>query len=283
MQIPFFLVDTFTSQPFTGAATAVLLPAAALAPELYAPIVTELGAHNAAYVSRQGDTFGVRFFDRHAELPLCAHAAMAAAHTIATALTPGRTSVHLHTGTGPIVIGVRDGQLETDLPRLPPGPCEMPQPLAHALRVPPSEVLRAGKFVAVYRDEGDLRAIGDRLAALAELDAPGVIATAPGKTHDFVYRAFSIASGRVEEEQVSASAQSRLVPYWSKRLGRTSLTARQLSPRGAEMRCDDVDGRVRVTARALRVAEGTFYARVPEVAKDDAPRPDGDRVTRALG
>jgi predicted PhzF superfamily epimerase YddE/YHI9 len=268
MQIPFFLVDTFTSQPFTGAATAVLLPAAALAPELYAPIVTELGAHNAAYVSRQGDTFGVRFFDRHAELPLCAHAAMAAAHTIATALTPGRTSVHLHTGTGPIVIGVRDGQLETDLPRLPPGPCE---------------ILRAGKFVAVYRDEGDLRAIGDRLAALAELDAPGVIATAPGTTHDFVYRAFSIASGRVEEEQVSASAQSRLVPYWSKRLGRTSLTARQLSPRGAEMRCDDVDGRVRVTARALRVAEGTFYARVPEVAKDDAPRPDGDRVTRALG
>jgi PhzF family phenazine biosynthesis protein len=282
MQIPFFLVDTFTSRPFGGAATAVLFPDASLAPELHAPIVAEVGAHNAAYVARQGDAFAVRYFDRRAELSLCTHAAMAAAHTIATAVDPGRTSVRLVGGAGPIVVTLHGGLLETDLPRLEPSPCPMPPPLAQALRVPPSEVLRAGKFVAVYQDESDLRAIGDDLAALAALDAPGVVATAPGRTHDFVYRSFAIADGRVEEEQVSASAQSRLVPYWAKRLGRPSLTAWQLSPRGAEMRCEEVDGRVRVAGRALRVAEGTFHAHPRVASADDLLAPDSDRVTRRL-
>jgi predicted PhzF superfamily epimerase YddE/YHI9 len=166
--------------------------------------------------------------------------------------------VTLSTGTGPITVGLAGGLLVTDLPRLPPGACDAPAPLAHALRVPPQDTLRAGKFVVVYADEADLRALGD-LSELATLDAPGVIATAPGKDHDFAYRSFAIGKGSVEEEQVSASAQSRLVPYWSKRLGKASLTARQLSPRGAEMRCEDVDGRVRIAARAVRVAAGTFF------------------------
>jgi predicted PhzF superfamily epimerase YddE/YHI9 len=261
MEIPFFLVDTFTSQPFAGAATAVLLPPSQPAAEMLAPIVAELGAHDAAYVTRQEGVHRVRFFDRRAELPLCTHAAIAAAHAIATAVEPGRTTVTLATGTGPLVVGVHDGQLVTDLPRLPPGPSDVPPALAHALRVPGGAVLRAGKFVVVYPDEADVRAVGEGVRDLAALDAPGVIITAPGKDHHFVYRSFAIgAGGFVEEEQVSASALSRLVPYWAQLLRRASFSVRQLSPRGAEMRCDDVDGRVRVTARAVRVAEGTFFA-----------------------
>lgn len=282
MQIPFFLVDTFTSRPFAGAATAVLFPEGTLAPDLHAPIVGELGAHDAAYVVRQGDAFGVRFFDRHGELPLCAHAAIAAAHAIATAVDPGRATVRLVATAGPLAVAIHGGLLVTDLPRLPPGPSPTPAPLAQALRVPPSEVLRAGKFVAVYHDEVDLRAIGGDLAALSTLDAPGVIVTAPGKTHDFVYRSFAIGAGRVEEEQVSASAQSRLVPYWSKRLERSSLTSWQLSPRGAELRCEDVDGRVRVAGRALRIAEGTFHVHPSEPLADDLLSPDSDRATRRI-
>jgi predicted PhzF superfamily epimerase YddE/YHI9 len=259
VQIPFFLVDTFSSQSFGGAVTAVLLPEAQPAPELYRPIVGELGAHVGAFVTRQGGTFRVRFFDRRTELALCTHAAMAAAYAIGTSVEPGRTSVTLQATAGPLVVGLQDGTLTTELPRLPPGPCDEARPLTHALRVPPAEVLRAGKFVAIYHDEADLRALGDAPVALAGIDAPGVIVTAPGRACDFVYRSFAISPAGVEEEQVSASAQSRLVPYWSKRLGRTSLTARQLSPRGAEMRCEDVDGRVHVAGRAVRVAEGTFF------------------------
>jgi len=272
MQIPFFLVDTFASVPFAGAATLVLLPPGPLPAEMHALVAAELGARDAVYVSRQGGEYGLRFFDRGHELPLCTHAAIAAAHTIATAVDPGCTRVTLVTMTGPLVVSFEDGALVTDLPRLPPGPCATPAALARALRVPPSEVLRAGKYVAVYQDEGDLRALGDGLAALAGFEAPGLIATAPGKAHDFVYRSFTIGPSSVEEDQVSASAQSRLVPYWSNRFGHAALTAGQLSPRGAEMRCEDVDGRVRVSGCAVRVAEGAFHAGRASVRLRD---PDG--------
>src|SRR5580704_16889226 len=99
MQIPFFLVDTFTSEPFSGAATAVLLPGEPLPAELHPRIVSELGAHDGAYVARQGGAFAVRFFDRREELPLCTHAAIAAAHTIATAIHSASPSDTLVTGT----------------------------------------------------------------------------------------------------------------------------------------------------------------------------------------
>jgi PhzF family phenazine biosynthesis protein len=261
MEIPYFLVDAFASQPFAGAPTVVLVPQTAPDPAMLAPIVAELGAHDGAYLFHASDAFHLRWFDRRGELPLCTHATIAAAHTVFTAIDPGRTAVTFGSQAGPIQVASRDGLLVTDLPRLTPSPEEPPpKALTRALRVPPAEVLRAGKFVAVYRDEADLRAITPDPAELAGVDAPGIIATAPGQSCDFVCRTFALAAGALEEEQVSASAQSRLVPYWSKRLAKTSLRARQLSPRGAELFCEESsDGRIYVAGHAVRVARGTVY------------------------
>jgi PhzF family phenazine biosynthesis protein len=264
MEIPFFLVNTFASHPFSGATSAVFFPATSPPAETLAPIVAEIGASDAAYVFHVADAFRIRWFDRRAELPLCTHATFAAAHAVLTAIEQGRSAVTFGSQGGPIHVASRDGLLVTDLPRLAPSPEEAPAGLARALRVAPSEVLRAGKYVVVYRDEADLRAVAPEgpIAAgeISALGAPGVIATAPSRTCDFVCRTFAMGPGRIDEEQVSASALSRLVPYWSKRLGKKSLVARQLSPRGAELLCEEsADGRVHVAGRAVRVAQGTFH------------------------
>jgi PhzF family phenazine biosynthesis protein len=259
MEIPFLLVNTFATRPLSGASTAVLLPASAPDRDLLAAIVAEVGAGDVAYVSSSAGAFHVRWFDREAELPLCTHATLAAAHAIFTHVEPGRTAVTFGSLTGPIHVAVKGDLLVTDLPRLMPSTEDVSPELARGLRVPPIEILRAGKYVVVYGDEADLRAVTIDAAAMAAVDAPGVIATAPGRSSDFVCRTFAISNGRVREEQVSASAQSRLVPYWSKRLGKTSLRALQLSPRGAELHCDDgADGRVYVAGAAVPVASGKF-------------------------
>jgi PhzF family phenazine biosynthesis protein len=259
MEIPFLLVDTFAPRPLSGAATAVLFPPSAPDRDLLAAIAAEVAAGDVAYVSSSAGSFHVRWFDRDAELTLCTHATLAAAQAVFTRVEPGRTSVTFGSLTGPIHVARKDGLLVTDLPRLSPSAGDVPAELARGLRVPPVEVLRAGKYVAVYGDEADLRAVTIDAGAMAAVDAPGVIATAPGKNSDFVCRTFAIARGQVREEQVSASAQSRLVPYWSKRLGKTSLRALQLSPRGAEIHCEDgADGRVHVAGAAVPVASGTF-------------------------
>jgi PhzF family phenazine biosynthesis protein len=259
MEIPYYLVNSFTSQLFAGATSAVLLPQVAPPKEMLAPIVAELGARDAAYVFVAAGAFHIRWFGQRGELPLCTHATLAAAHAVIACLDPGRTAVTFSSQGGPIHVALRDGFLATDLPRLLPTPSELDPGLARALRVPPVEVLRAGKYVVVYKDEKDLRALAPDPVELGALDAPGLIACAPGDGCDVACRTFAIAGGAAIEEEVSASAQCRVVPYWSKRTGKSLLRVRQLSPRGAELLCEEAGGRVHVAGHAVRVAVGTLF------------------------
>jgi predicted PhzF superfamily epimerase YddE/YHI9 len=55
-----------------------------------------------------------------------------------------------------------------------------------------------------------------------------VIITAPGKEVDFVSRFFAPAAG-VDEDSVTGSVHSQLIPFWSYKLGKTKMTAKQLS------------------------------------------------------
>ena len=122
----------------------------------------------------------------------------------------------------------------------------------------PTRLVRAGKYVVVYDDEQDVRKLTPNLPRLAALETEGVIVTARGQSCDFVVRSFALRDGRAHEEHVSASAQTRLVPYWSAALGKTHLVARQLSPRGAELFCDDDGTRVHVGGRAVDAVNGTL-------------------------
>ena len=70
-----------------------------------------------------------------------------------------------------------------------------------------------------------------------------VIITAPGKKVDFVSRFFAPTAG-INEDSVTGSAHSQLIPFWSEKLGKTTLTARQLSQRGGELICEQRGDRV---------------------------------------
>ncbi|MCB9686434.1 MAG: PhzF family phenazine biosynthesis protein [Alphaproteobacteria bacterium] len=129
------------------------------------------------------------------------------------------------------------------LPSHPPHAAEhVPPALAEALGHAPVEVLgikalhRATYWLAVYRDEDEILALRpDTGRLLRELKA-NVVCTAPGREVDLVSRFFAPASG-VDEDPVTGSAHATLTPFWSERLGRTTLTARQLSRRGGALTC----------------------------------------------
>jgi predicted PhzF superfamily epimerase YddE/YHI9 len=85
----------------------------------------------------------------------------------------------------------------------------------------------------------------------------GVIATAPGDgTCDFVSRFFAPRGG-IDEDPVTGSAHCKLIPYWSRRLGRTRLFARQVSRRGGELWCEDRGARVTIAGQGVVYLEGT--------------------------
>jgi predicted PhzF superfamily epimerase YddE/YHI9 len=96
------------------------------------------------------------------------------------------------------------------------------------------------------------------MALLAALDRPSVIVTAPGLDCDFVSRFFAPAIG-VPEDPVTGSAHCTLTPFWSKKLGKTRLHARQLSARGGALWCEDRGERVRLGGHAVLFLEGRLH------------------------
>ena len=66
---------------------------------------------------------------------------------------------------------------------------------------------------------------------------------APGTEVDFVSRFFAPTAG-VDEDPVTGSAHSQLIPFWSEKSGKTKMQARQLSQRGGEIYCEQKNGRV---------------------------------------
>ena len=134
----------------------------------------------------------------------------------------------------------------------------MSEKLAAALGRRPASLLAARDYLAVYDSADDIAALAPDFAALAALDRFGVIATAPGSGGvEFVSRFFAPARG-VDEDPVTGSSHSTLIPYWAGRLGKDRLAARQLSRRGGALSCGLRGDRVTIAGRAALYLEGTI-------------------------
>jgi predicted PhzF superfamily epimerase YddE/YHI9 len=120
-------------------------------------------------------------------------------------------------------------------------------------------VLKSRDLVAVFEDAKTVQGLRPDLAAVAALDCWALIVTAPGEDGvDFVSRFFAPGHG-VPEDPVTGSAHCTLVPYWAKRLGKTALTARQLSARGGTLRCRLENDRVIIAGQAILYLEGRIH------------------------
>jgi predicted PhzF superfamily epimerase YddE/YHI9 len=58
------------------------------------------------------------------------------------------------------------------------------------------------------------------------------------------------------EKSVTGSAHCQMAPYWSKRLGKSRLRAKQISRRGGEILCEVRGERVSLTGNALTYLTG---------------------------
>jgi predicted PhzF superfamily epimerase YddE/YHI9 len=125
-----------------------------------------------------------------------------------------------------------------------------------ALGMRPVEVVSAGPtLIARFDSEAQVRGSRPDMAAIAELPYNGVIATAPGDTVDFVSRFFGPRVG-IDEDPVTGSAHTGLVPFWSRRLRKTEFEALQVSERGGRLRCALKGERVDIAGQAVLYLSG---------------------------
>ena len=165
--------------------------------------------------------------------------------------------ISFHTKSGELTVE-RDGDpyVLLNFPSRPPSECTIHPGLHAALGATPKLTLAARDYLCVYETEEQVRALApDMRDTRAAMDRFAVIVTAPGSDCDFVSRFFAPAKG-VPEDPVTGSAHCTLIPYWSKRLGKTELHARQISRRGGELLCRDLGDRVRMAGKAVKFLEG---------------------------
>jgi PhzF family phenazine biosynthesis protein len=266
--IPIFQVDAFADRPFTGNPAAVCPLDGPLPDALMQDIAAENNLSETAFFHRQGADhdgalYGLRWFTPTVEVELCGHATLASAFVLMTELDDTRTEVSFRTRSGLLGVRRRGDLYELDFPALPAVAAREPTAaVAAALGGAPSEILRARAWLAVYPSAAAIRALVPDMAALSRLDT-SVCVTAPGDRDsgdpDFVCRYFAPGSG-IPEDPVTGSAYCTLAPYWTARLGKERLRARQLSRRGGEVHCELApDQRVRIAGRARLVLTGTFH------------------------
>lgn len=257
MKIPYFLVDAFAEREFTGNPAGVCLLPHWLPAATMQAVACENAVAATAFVVAERERYGLRWFTPLVEEEMCGHATMGAAWVVLNRLEPGRRSVTFSSPAGRLEVA-RNGELYAlDLPARPPLPCPTPPGLAEALGAMPREVLRAAYFIAVFGSAKDITSIEPDFAALARMETPGIIVTAPGADIgcDIATRYFAPAKG-VPEDHVTGSAHAQIAPFWAKRLGRDRLQARQLSRRGGRLICDVHGDRVTLSAPARLYMSG---------------------------
>ena len=257
MRTPIFQVDAFTTRRFAGNPAAVMPLDRFLEDATLQAIAAENNLSETAFLVPEGGDYLLRWFTPATEVPLCGHATLASAAVVMERLEPGRSRVVFHSASGPLTVKRADAGYVMDFPARPSEPVETPPGLAAALGVPPVEVF-ANRFnyLALLESAETLRALAPDMVALARIDRPGVIATAPGDgSYDFVSRYFAPAKG-IPEDPVTGAAHCMLVPYWAQRLGKPAFRAFQASRRGGEVVCRLAGDRVELEGSCVFYLEG---------------------------
>jgi PhzF family phenazine biosynthesis protein len=258
MRVPYWHVDAFSRGLFGGNPAGVCLLESWPHDERMQEIAAENNLSETAFVVRRGERCDLRWFTPTVEVDLCGHATLAAAHVLFAHAGWRGGSIEFRSQSGRLLVERKEGLLVLDFPSRPPQPREAPDILLRGLGAAPAEVYGARDYLVVYATEREVRGLAPDMGLLARIDLMGVIATAPAEdpaAADFVSRFFAPGSG-IPEDPVTGSSHCTLVPYWSKRLGRKSLHARQVSARGGELFCEDAGERVKIGGRAVTYLAG---------------------------
>jgi predicted PhzF superfamily epimerase YddE/YHI9 len=264
MHYELYQVDAFTSRPFAGNPAAVVLLDAWPDDAWMQRVAAENNLAETAFVVPGAEAWGLRWFTPAAEVDLCGHATVATAHVMweSERLAADATAA-FDTRSGRLTASpLGGGWIELDFPSLPAEAADAPPGLLEGLGAPAAAFVGRSRFDFLVEVETavDVEKIVPDFRALKEVDARGVCVTAAGEGDvDFVSRFFGPAVG-VEEDPVTGSAHCILTPYWSARLGKKRMVARQVSARGGDLRLHARGERVGIAGQAVTVIRGLLVA-----------------------
>ena len=259
MALPIYQVDAFASKLFGGNPAAVVPLEKWLDDKTMLNIAAENNLAETAFIIKENNFYHIRWMTPTVEVPLCGHATLASAYVIFNHIDKNITSVKFQSKSGELVVNKKGDLLELDFPTSKPKEVERPKEILECFGIEPIEILTTDFYLLVVFDSEEfIRTYRPKIDLIRKIHPDAVIITAKGKECDFVSRMFAPNSG-IDEDPVTGSAHTVLTPYWSEKLGKKKLTARQISNRGGELFCEDAGDRVKIAGKAELYLTGNIY------------------------
>lgn len=253
MKQKIYQIDAFTSKLFGGNPAAVCILESWLETDLMQQIAAENNLAETAFAVKNTNHYELRWFTPEIEVDLCGHATLATAFVIFNYYGYKENTLRfISPRNGELLVQKSEsGLLTMDFPTDDVTLVSEQTNITKAIGKQPLETYK-GKtdYMLIYESQAEIEVINPNFHLLNELDCRGVIVTAKGNEVDFVSRFFAPQCG-IPEDPVTGSAHTTLTPYWSEKLNKKTLTAKQLSERGGEMQCEYLGDRVKLSGHGV--------------------------------
>ncbi len=259
MKLTLYQADAFADRLFAGNPAAVVPLKKWIGEQLMQQLAMENNlAETAFFVPSKEDKadYDIRWFTPELEINLCGHATLAAAYVIFEKLKSKKKKVVFSSKSGLLSVTRKKKMLELDFPSWPPERVsEYPDTLSASLGRPEiAGVYQNREYIVELMNEEAVKNCRPDFSLMKQVGKM-VIITAPGKEVDFVSRFFAPTAG-IDEDPVTGSAHSQLIPFWSEKLGKSKMTAKQLSRRGGTVNCEQKGDRVMMGGECVFYMKG---------------------------
>lgn len=247
-------VDSFTDSLFQGNPAAVcILSGPRPGEELMIKIAMENNLSETAFVTMKDNTGHrhIRWFTPKCEVNLCGHATLAAAHVLFSHEGVKDEELLFNSKKGVLGVKRRGDYIVLDFPADPIVKIDFFDEL-DCFKAKPIECYKGtDDYMLVFESEDIIEGLEcDFLKAAKLSEKEGLICTAKGRSADFVSRYFA-PKIEIYEDPVTGSAHTLMAPYWAGILGKSEMTALQLSKRQGQLFCEVKGSRVFIGGKAV--------------------------------
>ena len=245
-----FTVDAFTDKIFGGNPAAVCIVKNFPAADLMQKIAMENNLSETAFID---ENYNLRWFTPAAEIDFCGHATLASGFVILTQIAPNLDSVEFQTMRGKLKVTKIDKFFEMDFPAYSYKKISVTDEMQAAINAEILEAYLSRDLLMVLKDAETVEKLQPNFDKLEKLESLIQAVTAADKNFDCVSRVFA-PKLKITEDPVTGSTHCLIAPYWSEKLGKNKITARQASKRGGILHCEICGERVKISGQAALFA-----------------------------
>lgn len=255
-----YQIDAFAEKLFTGNPAAVCPLEKWIDDETMQKIAAENNLAETAFTVPVENGFEIRWFTPTVEVDLCGHATLASAFVLINFEGFTDDKINFFSKNSGTLTVTKNGDLFTlNFPSDSLQKVENLSQFKNCFAHQPIEAYQ-GKtdYLLIFENENQIVNIKPNFSEIAKINARGIIVSSKSENYDFVSRFFGPNCG-VEEDPVTGSAHTTLTPFWTEKLGKTKLKAKQISERGGILECELQNDRILISGSCKAYLIGEIF------------------------